>query len=254
MPLDDAAEGELLRRAQAGDEAALDEVVERWYEVAVAFCRTQALRKGLDVAEGESVAYDALLEAIDTYKPEKRVPFKTWIGHKARGVVTTAHREWQRQTGAEAEPQRQTGAEAEPHEDLLGQLGAVVRVKRYYRDRDPDWPPKPPEISEAERHEMRIYAGIAFLCGGPRGYSWMHQRKGVDPDDQKLAKMLWTEYRPDNQRWRPLTRAEAATELGWDRAKVDRRVARIVKELTGKTEDEILLNRYGLGPFLRQKP
>jgi hypothetical protein len=139
------------------------------------------------------------------------------------------------------------------------------------RDRDPDWPPKPPKISEQQRHERRIWAGIVFLC--PHAHSWMHQRKGVDSDDQKLAKMLWTEYRrvdtgpidPEIEEWakakginpkkiggywRPLTRAEAAAELGWDRDKVDRRVARIIKELTGKTEAEILSNRYGLGPFV----
>ncbi len=100
LPYEDN-EVELLRRAQAGDRAAINRVFRRYIKTAKRACNEWAGRKdfyghlGLKF-EAESAASTALEKAIDTFDPARVASFETWIYWQAKGVITDLQRKAQR--------------------------------------------------------------------------------------------------------------------------------------------------------------
>jgi RNA polymerase sigma factor (sigma-70 family) len=234
MPLDN--EAEVLRRAKAGDKHARDHLAVHYFEQAKRACRKHASDKGLDRDDADSEAYPTILKAIDSYDGASGVPFEAWISVCARGVITEVDREFERQS-----------------QTRFGKLKPVPEGTRL----PPDEPPRP-NLTAADK-EGRREAYVAARIEGLRGpyfQSWLAQRKGVDPIDQKIARMLWVPEWVEIEdtgysEWmkaagaiamnqRTLTQAEIAAKLKMSVAAVSKRRAAIIKELTGKSEAELV--------------
>jgi DNA-directed RNA polymerase specialized sigma24 family protein len=218
MPLDN--EAEILRRAKAGDKPARDKIAVRYFEQAKRACRKHASDKGLDRDDADSAAYPAILKAIDSY--DGHVPFEPWISVCARGVITEVDREFERQS------QPRCGRKLKP-------LPAGTRLP-------PDEPPRR-DLTAADKEGQRE-ANVAARIDSLRGTylrSWLNQRKGVDPINQKIARLLWVTCAPMEigALVRTHTQAEVAAKLKMSVAAVSKRRAAIIKELTGKSEAEL---------------
>jgi RNA polymerase sigma factor (sigma-70 family) len=89
-------ERELIRRAKHGDEMARNNLWEAFYPFAVAECRKQGRRKGLDRDAAESEAAVAILEAIARFDLRRRNRFVDYLTGRVRGAVTAADRQERR--------------------------------------------------------------------------------------------------------------------------------------------------------------
>jgi DNA-directed RNA polymerase specialized sigma subunit len=90
-------ERELIKRARAGEIDARNQLIEAYYPTAKGLCRWHGRAKGLDQDDADSEAFFAIDEAITGYDLRRRVPFKAYLGRRARGAVTAADRQIQRQ-------------------------------------------------------------------------------------------------------------------------------------------------------------
>ena len=93
-PTDERA---LIKSARGGDVGARNRLMECYYEAAKASCRRHARAKGLDQDDADSEVFFAIAEAIQGYDLRRRVPFRAYLDQRARGAVTWADREIQKQ-------------------------------------------------------------------------------------------------------------------------------------------------------------
>jgi RNA polymerase sigma factor (sigma-70 family) len=91
--IDPTQEADSVARAQAGDIAARDYLLEKYFSFAVAQCRYHGTRKNLDRDDAESEASLAILDAIARFDPSRGSNFRTYLAHRCRGAVTSAARE-----------------------------------------------------------------------------------------------------------------------------------------------------------------
>jgi RNA polymerase sigma factor (sigma-70 family) len=227
-------ESALLQRAKGGDVVARDKIALHYLEAAKLACRHHARLKGLDRADADSEAFPTLLQAIASYDSSRGASFATWIAKCAKGTITDVDREFDRQGQARH-----------------GKLAALPPGFRLPAHEDPPIT----RADEERRHERSVAEKIESLRGS-YFRKWLTQRKGVDPVDQKIARMLWVPElveidAPGYSDWlkaasaitavqRTLSQAEIAAKLKLSPATVSERRAAIILKLTGKTEDELL--------------
>jgi RNA polymerase sigma factor (sigma-70 family) len=225
---------ESLRQAKAGDTTARDKIALHYLKAAERACRHHARKKGLDQDDADSEAFPTILQAINSYDASHGASFETWIAKCARGTITNLDRELDRQGQARR-----------------GKLEALPSGFRLPVHEDPPIT----RADEERRHERRVAAKIEDLRGA-YFQTWLNQRKGVDPIDQKIARMLWVPEwvkidAPGYSDWLKaagataarqitLSQAEIAAKLKLSPATVSERRAAIILKLTGKTEAELL--------------
>jgi hypothetical protein len=106
-----------------------------------------------------------------------------------------------------------------------------------------------------------------YLRQQDRLEAWLKRRKGVNREDQKIARLLFEDYRSlswtvtigrkeykcwvNGTRWLP---SEVAEELGITISKLNAAVARICKTVTGKSEQELIAEHDAREDQIRATP
>jgi hypothetical protein len=291
-------EPELIKQAQDGDKEALDKLTIHYYRLATTVAGRKGKKKGLEYADADSSVYEPMVAAILTYDPTKKTKLGTWIGTKVKGGVTAVKRELKKQQRildlcetkhAWMQPQRPDGIKPEmtkcacglvwikrpelpnvPLQELVlppEDLYAIVKPEKRKRGFpvDPQEKPYQKECDGYQKREEEVRVGRARIeklepALKERGNldRWLKQRKGVNKDDQEIARLLFVDVSDapysvkvewaihptisDRDRWigSRYTPAEVCDEIDISPSKLNAAIKRIVKAVTGKTEEELL--------------
>jgi hypothetical protein len=214
-------EAPLIQRAQKGDKSASDKIVMRYFQHAKRACRLHASLKGIgDKSEADSAAYEVLLAAMKDFRADAGASFVTFLGVKAKAVMM----ELARKAALDAKLARELTLEGEDFETASGV----------------------PDRSGCRSNRSRTDSGTAERIAALRGPEfldrWLGRRKGVDPINQDIARMLWRDNAPVElgEPIRHYTIAEVADELHLSTDTILARRAKIIVELTGKSEEQLL--------------
>lgn len=186
----------LVGQARNGDIDARNQLLEHYYRVATFVGAQNA--KGLEFSTTDGVAVDAINAAIETWNP-KKTSLSTWIGTKVRYLVADIRRTERNYL--------KTKKDFESGE-------AISKQKVDHLDR------RKTQNSTARR---LIELGLE---------EWLKRRKGVSPQDRKIAKALFIDGGLPG---------EVSTKLGLPTGTVRRARARIIKQFIAKANTSTLL-------------
>jgi hypothetical protein len=266
-------ERELVRNARKGDEAARNRIVDHYYRLATTLAGKS--RKKLERADADSVAFDAIRKAIDTWEP-KKAKLSTWIGQKVKGELTTLRRELRKQSGGKLTwvEEKERWLRPSRNAKVIPIADNVVRIERLddpnihviakVKKRKRGIAKHPGEVLRQEEIDERVYrstvrAGHRYgtlarlLKERPHFNAWLKRRKYVNRQDQRIAELLfvetmWVEWDVkigeetyvcdlQNAEWLP---DEVCEELGITRGRLNAAVTRICKTITGFTDHQLI--------------
>jgi len=227
-----------LRYARDHDPADLEALVEEYQGLALALAR-RMYRRGEPLDELRQVALEALVRVLQSFEPERGVPFVGYATPSILGRLKRHYRDqgWSIRIGRD--DQRLHQASVEARAELQGQRGrepSDAEVgERLGRS-----------LAELRAADLAVQARTtrSLDLATPDGGS-LHDRLGDDDDRLQL-----TEHRVDLQRavahldrracellylyyWRRLSQAAIAERYGTNQMQVSRWLARAISELRG---------------------
>jgi hypothetical protein len=152
----------------------------------------------MEFSATDGVAVDAIIAAIETWNPS-RGSLSTWVGTKAKFAVADLRRQERKQHA------------------IKKSFYHGVKAGSYYGVK----PQADDGLEKRQAHHkvMRYLQDLGLD-------DWLKRRKGVDAQDQKIARALFVNG---------MLPSEAAKAIGWSTRSVERAKARIIKAVAGKT-------------------